>query len=219
MDTNDLEGPSTATVLATNDRLLQVGVTAGHLTAKMASSFVSSDDDADWLNRELKASPKFNSKKIPAGHPALLPFWAPDPHDEWDTSGILAPPPAVRHLGTAGASGSTDPVPPPAVAVPPFPWEAELHDVHRAYRRTTLSSFYELHRPETTTPTLAQCTKAADLAHQDYATFLQHGVRRGCLTQAMADGPFALTSADTTWLQTSVARTEDDDPQGYWQGP
>ncbi len=58
------------------------------------------------------------------------------------------------------------------------------------------------------------------LAHEEYAAFLANGVRLNCMTQAMADGPFALTAADTTWLtQSQIPRKEGDIVHGYWTGP
>jgi hypothetical protein len=128
--------------------------------------------------------------------------------------------------GTAGASGSgvtvppaVIPVPPAVIPVPPVPWDAELHDVHRAYRRMALRHCFDRHRRVIGDNTLEAQSRASDLAHKDYVTFMGNGVRHKSLTQAMADGPLAITPADTTWLKDSLARVEGEYFRGFWRGP
>ncbi len=55
-------------------------------------------------------------------------------------------------------------------------------------------------------------------AHQSYATFLHNGIKEGGLTQAMADGPLALTPEDSTWLTATLELTPEERFKGFWTG-
>jgi hypothetical protein len=78
---------------------------------------------------------------------------------------------------------------------------------------------FDRHRRVIGDNTLEAQSRASDLAHKDYVTFIGNGVRRKSLTQAMADGPLAITPADTTWLKDSLARVEGEYFRGFWRGP
>ncbi len=148
--------------------------------------------------------------------PALRPPAVPPP-------GKAPSPPT----GTAGASGSAVQVPPPAttsappaaVPVSPMPWVMELRKVHRAFRRMALRFCYHAHNPGIpATPTKRSIDQA--LAHQDYAAFLSNGLRLNGLTQAMVDGPFAITAADVAWLEQALLPPVEGRPKrGFWTGP
>ncbi len=110
-------------------------------------------------------------------------------------------------------------MPPADIQVSPLQWAAELHDVHQAFRRIALRCFYQKHSPGPTT-TASKRTSNQVLAQVDYTAFLANGVRLKGLTQAMADGPFAITPSDTAWFAQILLPPAAGAPQlGFWSSP
>ncbi len=105
-----------------------------------------------------------------------------------------------------------------------MPWVMELRRVHRAFRRMALRFCYHAHNPgnDPATPTQRSIDKA--LTHQDYANFLSNGLRLSArdpqgLTQAMVDGPFAITPGDVAWLSQALLPHVEGQPKlGFWAG-
>ncbi len=101
-----------------------------------------------------------------------------------------------------------------------MPWVTELRKVHRAFRRMALRFCYNSLNPDRIkTQTHDKRTLDQALAHQNYTSFLANGVTHKGITQAMADGPFAITAADTAWLKQGLASPAEGAPKiGYWTG-
>ncbi len=82
--------------------------------------------------------------------------------------------------------------------------------------------YYAHNHGDPTTPTQRSINEA--LAHQDYAGFLSDGLRLSArdpqgLTQAMVDGPLAITPGDVAWLSQALLPHVDGRPKiGFWGG-
>ncbi len=100
-----------------------------------------------------------------------------------------------------------------------MPWVTELRFAHRAFRRMALRCYYHLLNPGPTT-TESKRTRDQALANEEYGRFLAQGVKMKGLTQAMADGPFAITPSDTAWLTQILHPPVEGAPKrGFWSGP